>query len=155
MDNLSKEQLLLLQQNLTYEQYEQFVSMFNEPDEELPKEINERNKYILETMKNHEYWGKIYGWGENRVYCHLPKKVSIVMYDIGPHGIYEMFKGNTRIELLSFLEEFKNFTPSTYIPSECMEVEEQFIQKPMVNRWTDDGVGPIKLERHNAVDFKQ
>ena len=37
MDNLSKEQLLLLQQNLTYEQYEHFMSMFNDKDEELPK----------------------------------------------------------------------------------------------------------------------
>ena len=154
MDCLNKEQLLLLQQNLTYEQYEQFVSMFNEPDEELPKENNERNKYILETMKNHEYWGKIHGWGENRVYCHLPKPKGI--YDrTGPHDIYIRFRGNTRKELLKFLDEIKKYTPSTYIPNECMEVEEQFIQKPMMNRWMDDDVGPIKLERHNALDFKQ
>ena len=72
MDNLSKEQLLLLQQNLTYEQYEQFMSMFKGDDETLPKNIDKRNAYILNTMKNHEYWGKIHGWGEHRVYCHLP-----------------------------------------------------------------------------------
>ena len=164
MDCLNKEQLLLLQQNLTYEVYEQFMNMFNEKDEELPKNINERNKYILETMKNHVYWGQIHGWGENRVYCHLPKRIHMLMKDNGPHGIYTMFKGNTRKELLNFLEEFKQYTPSTYIHSECMEVEEEeledpesieYQQKPMMNRWMDDGVGSIKLERHNAVDFKQ
>jgi len=163
MDCLNKEQLLLLQQNLTYEVYEQFINMFNEKDKELPKNINERNRYILETMKNHEYWGQIHGWGKKRVYCHLPKRIHMLMKDTGPHGVYTMFKGNTRKELLNFLEEFKQYTPSTYVHSECMEVEDEFEdlesseyqQKPMMNRWMDDGVGPIKLERHNAVDFKQ
>ena len=162
MDNLSKEQLLLLQQNLTYEQYEHFMSMFNDTDEELPKNIEQRNAYILDTMKNHEYWGKIQGWGENRVYCHLPKQKHMMLTYQGPHDVYRMFKGNTRKELLNFLEEFKQYTPATYIPSECMSVEEENLEEqesseykqiPMMNRWMDDGVGPIKLERHNAVDF--
>ena len=162
MDHLSKEQLLLLQQNLTYEQYEQFMSMFNDTDEELPKNIEQRNAYILDTMKNHEYWGKIQGWGENRVYCHLPKQKHMMLTYQGPHDVYRMFKGNTRKELLNFLEEFKQYTPATYIPSECMSVEEENLEEqesseykqiPMMNRWMDDGVGPIKLERHNAVDF--
>ena len=52
MDCLTKEQLLLLQQNLTYEVYEKFISMFDNGDELLPEDINERNKYILDTMKN-------------------------------------------------------------------------------------------------------
>lgn len=164
MDCLNKEQLLLLQQNLTYEVYEQFMNMFNEKDEELPKNINERNKYILETMKNHVYWGQIHGWGENRVYCHLPKQKHMMLKYHGPHDIYRRFRGNTRKELLKFLDEIKKYTPSTYIPSECMKVEEEeledpesieYQQKPMMNRWMDDGVGSIKLERHNAVDFKQ
>ena len=124
MDCLSKEQLLLLQQNLTYEQYEHFMNMFNEQDEELPKDVNERNRYILETMKNHEYWGQIHGWGENRVYCYLPKRIHMLMKDTGPHDIYFRFRGNTRKELLKFLDEIKKYTPSTYIPSKCMEVEE-------------------------------
>jgi hypothetical protein len=168
MDNLSKEQLLLLQQNLTYEQYEQFMSMFNEEDETLPKNINERNAYILNTMKNHEYWGKIHGWGENRVYCHLPKRKHILIEDTGPHDVYSMFKGETRKELLKFLDEYKKYTPATYIPSECMEVEKeekfedqksseyQQPQMPMINSWIDDDdIRPIKLERHNAIDFHQ
>ena len=166
VDILSKEQQLLLQQNLTYEVYEKFMNMFNEVDEELPKDINERNRYILETMKNHEYWGKIHGWGENRVYCHLPKQKHMMLKYHGPHDIYRRFRGNTRKELLNFLEEFKQYTPiyDNIIPDECMEVEEnteidqessEYQQKPMINRWMNDGVGPIKLERHNAVDFKQ
>ena len=69
MDHLSKGQLLLLQQNLTYEIYEQFMGMFDSYKEYLPEDRDERNKYILDTMKNHEYWGKIHGWGENRFYC--------------------------------------------------------------------------------------
>ena len=168
MDNLSKEQLLLLQQNLTYEQYEQFMSMFKGDDEVLPKNIDERNAYILDTMKNHEYWGKIHGWGEHRVYCHLPKRKHMLIEDTGPHDVYSMFKGETRKELLKFLDEYKKYTPATYIPSECMEVEKDKLedqesseyqqpQIPMVNSWIDDDddIRPIKLERHNAIDFHQ
>lgn len=158
-DILSKEQLLLLQQNLTYEVYEQFMSMFNDSDETLPETEPERNKYILETMKNHEYWGEIHGWGENRVYCRLPK--SDLPHTLpswcGPHGVYERFNGNTKKELLTFLEEFKKYKPTTYKPTDCIPVteEEEYTQKPMVNRWMDDSVGSVKLERHNAVDFHQ
>ena len=36
MDCLSREQLLLLQHNLTYEVYEEFMSMFEETDERIP-----------------------------------------------------------------------------------------------------------------------
>ena len=55
---LTKEQNLLLQHNLTYEVYEQFMSMF-ENDEVLPEDPRERNAYILQTMKEHEFWGEI------------------------------------------------------------------------------------------------
>ena len=154
MDNLSKEQLLLLQQNLTYEVYEKFMSMFNETDEELPKDTDERNAYILDTMKNHEHWGETWGWGRDQVYMKLPKRKNNLMKDTGPFDIYDMFKGNTRKELLNFLEEFKKYTPETFIPSECIPVEKEEIleedqesseieyqQMPMMNRWMDDGVG--------------
>ena len=129
MDCLSKEQLLLLQHNLTYEVYEKFMGMFNNSDELLPKNINLRNKYILETMKNHEYWGKIHGWGENRVYIHLPKRKHFVVKDQGPHSVYDMFKGNTKKELLNFLEEFKKYTPSTFTINECIPVTEEELKE--------------------------
>ena len=144
MDCLSKEQQLLLQQNLTYEVYEKFMSMFDK-DELLPKDKNERNKYILETMKNHEYWGKIHGWGDNRVYCHLPKREHFLVEDTGPHEIYNMFKGNTKKELFNFLEEFKKYTPDTYILSQCIPVTEEEIKQE--NTWMDDEIG--------FVDFTQ
>ena len=140
MDCLSKEQLLLLQQNLTYEVYEKFIEMFDK-DELLPKDKNERNKYILETMKNHEYWGKIHGWGDNRVYCHLPKRKHFLVEDTGPHEIYNMFKGNTKKELFNFLEEFKKYTPDTFIPNHCISVtEEEIKQENMINTWIDDEI---------------
>lgn len=157
-DILSKEQLLILQQNLTYEVYEQFMGMFNDDDETLPSNLTERNKYILDTMKNHEYWGKIHGWGDNRVYCHLPKRQSFVVADTGPHGVYSMFKGNSKKDLLKFLDEFKKYTPDTFTPNKCIPVteeEEEFVQKPMVNRWIDDGVGSSNLKRFNAIDYNQ
>ena len=122
--NLNKEQLLLLQHNLTYEVYEKFMSLFHSEEEYLPTDTNERNKYILNTMKNHEYWGKIHGWGENRVYCYLPKRDTLLVEDTGPHKVYELFKGKTRKELLTFLNELKKFIPTTYIPSNCIPVDE-------------------------------
>lgn len=143
MDCLSREQQLILQHNLTYEVYEQFMSMFNDNSEELPTDNDERNKYILDTMKSHEYWGETWGWGAGSVYKNLPKRKNMLMNDNGPHGIYDMFKGSTRKELLKFLEEFKKYIPSSFIPGECIpvvEVEEEFKQKPMVNRWMDDSV---------------
>ena len=69
-NNLTKEQLLLLQHNLTYEVYEEFMSMFDR-DETLPEDKEERGNYILETMKEHPFWGEIMGWGDKRVYKHI------------------------------------------------------------------------------------
>ena len=93
---LCKEQLLILQHNLTYEVYEQFISMFP-TDELLPEDITLRNKYILKTMKEHPYWGEIKGWGDKRVYKNIPKIYLIL---ISP------FKGTTKNELLKFLDTF-------------------------------------------------
>ena len=42
MDCLSREQLLLLQHNLTYEAYEEFMSMFEETDERIPIMMKKR-----------------------------------------------------------------------------------------------------------------
>ena len=84
------------------------------------------------------------------LFPHFPKPQNLS--DI--FDIYDMFKGNTRKELLNFLEEFKKYTPETFIPSECIPVEKEEIleedqesseieyqQMPMMNRWMDDGVG--------------
>jgi len=100
---LSKEQLLLLQQNLTYEVYEQFMGIFPK-DELLPEDdCQQRNEYILKTMKEHSYWGEIKGWGDKRVYK------NIAWSD--PFNIYSLFTGTTKKELLEFLDNFRYTTP--------------------------------------------
>jgi len=87
MDHLSKEQMHLLQQNLTYEVYEQFMDMFKGSgpgDELIPSQypddphvtvedsMMEQAMYIIEVAKEHPYWGEQHGWGDNRVYINLP-----------------------------------------------------------------------------------
>ena len=46
------------------------MSMFDR-DETLPEDKEERGNYILETMKEHPFWGEIMGWGDKRVYKHI------------------------------------------------------------------------------------
>ena len=68
--------------------------------------------------------GKIHGWGKKRVYCHLPKSETIAFKDTGPHKVYGSFKGKTRKELFTFLNELKKCTTTTYIPNKCIPVDE-------------------------------
>ena len=98
MDCLSKEQLLLLQHNLTYEVYEKFMGLFFQ-DEILPNNEKERELYILKTMKEHDYWGEIKGWGDKRVYKNIAQ--------INKLNCYSMFKGTTKKELVEFLDNFR------------------------------------------------
>ena len=72
MDCLSREQLLLLQHNLTYEAYEEFMSMFEETDERIPDDEEESYRYILDVLKRHEYFGQISGWGDQAIYVNIP-----------------------------------------------------------------------------------
>ena len=72
MDCLSREQLLLLQHNLTYEVYEEFMSMFEQADERIPDDEEEAYRYILDVLKRHKYFGKISGWGDQAIYVNIP-----------------------------------------------------------------------------------
>lgn len=140
MDCLSKEQLLLLQHNLTYENYEKFMDMF-EKDEQIPTETIFRKLYILEVMKNHEFWGEIYGWGDKRVYKRIPKSPDDLTNYNGPYEIFSIFKAQSKKELVEFLNTFKdviNIT-DTFNPEYCMPIEE-FKQVPMTSRWMNDSV---------------
>jgi hypothetical protein len=139
MDHLSKEQMHLLQQNLTYEVYEQFMDMFkgSGEDELIPGQdsfnpdvtIEDQVQYIIEVAKEHPYWGEQFGWGDNRVYIHLPKDLKRVTwirshslkwlyeripvwYNIGRQpgsminadSVAGCFKGTHRSHLMSFLD---------------------------------------------------
>ena len=72
MDCLSREQLLLLQHNLTYEVYEEFISMFQENDERIPDDEEESYRCILDVLKRHKYFGQVSGWGDNAIYVNIP-----------------------------------------------------------------------------------
>ena len=101
MDCLSKEQLLLLQQHLNYDVYEQFINMF-EIDKVIPDEGY--NKRLLELKKKHPFWGVIKGWGKNRKYIRIDKRNADPNYMIEyrksmhPPGIKES-------EYIKYLDE--------------------------------------------------
>jgi hypothetical protein len=73
-NNLSQEQLLLLQQHLTYEVFENFMGLF-ETDEDIPSDDDERKAYFIKIMKEHHYFGEIQGWGKTRVWVRIPKDI--------------------------------------------------------------------------------
>ena len=77
MDNLTKEQHLLLQHHLTYEVYEKFMGMFDK-DEDMPVEEQLRINKIVDIMKEHDYWGSTTGWSDKRIYSKIPKDKSIL-----------------------------------------------------------------------------
>ena len=59
----------------------------------------ERKKFIIETMKNHEFWGEIYGWGNKRVYKRIPKYDNSERRCVGPYGIFAYSVGKTKADL--------------------------------------------------------
>ena len=140
MEHLKNEQLMLLQQNLTYETYEKFVSMF-EQDEKIPEDPEERKKYIIEAMKNHEFWGEIHGWGDSRVYKHIPKYNESRLC-CGPYGIFSYNIGNTKKELIKYLDGFRDLFPfdTSNGFEDCLPVEEETFQVPMFERWKNDSM---------------
>jgi len=140
MEHLKNGQLMLLQQNLTYETYEQFVNMFDK-DEKIPEDREERNNFIIETMKTHEFWGEIYGWGNKRVYKRIPKYDNSDLICIGPYGIFAYSIGKTKSELIKFLDGFRDLESfnTLKIPTDCLPVEETF-QVPMFERWKNDSM---------------
>ena len=108
MDNLSKEQLLLLQDNLSYSVYEEFMGMFPKY-EVLPNDSESFCEKIVSMMKEHDYWGEITGWGENRKYIRIDnnkdriiKQLSFYMGLPSEKFVYWMDKTTTDDK---FLEE--------------------------------------------------
>ena len=109
-DCLTKEQHLILQQNLPYEEYERFMSMFKSQSQVIiPTNTKEKNEFILNAMKNHDYWGVINGWGEKRFYYRIPKtkytEPSDNSYLNWFFDSFHQFTGTTENELNDYLDE--------------------------------------------------
>ena len=95
-NNLTKEQLLILQDNLPYNAYEKFMNIF-EKEDILPNDTEEFTDKIIQLMKDHEYWGEIHGWGPKRFYKRITKhKVNIIM-------TFGNFKGKSSEEFFGWM----------------------------------------------------
>ena len=113
MDCLSKEQLLLLQQHLTYEVYEHFMSMFDKDEELIPEDEEESYRYILDVLKKHKYFGEIYGWGDEARYLYIPAnfRSSRFLHDIQKSPFIK-----TQKDLINYLSPLSD-TPGIHNPS--------------------------------------
>ena len=100
MDCLSKEQLLLLQQHLTYEVYEKFMNMFDNDEELIPEDEEESYGYILDVLKKHKYFGDIYGWGYEARYVHIPANLRVSGF---LHSIQKNQSIKTHQDLIHYL----------------------------------------------------
>jgi len=98
MDCLKKEQLIILQNHLPYEVFEKFMSLFNK-DELLPIDNQLLVAKILEILKDHEYWGESYGWGNKKKYTKITQTL--------PLELAEIFKGKMKSQLLNYLDSNK------------------------------------------------
>jgi hypothetical protein len=140
MDNLNKEQLLLLQQNLTYEVYEQFMNLFPK-DGLIPTNESEKNELIISLLKEHDYFGKISGWGDNRFYENIPNdfdnsSLKTMIYK----ELHNTIK--TKYELINYLN---NYPYKELLKHELKNIKLfcmpfSFKQVPMIDRWKNDNV---------------
>ena len=102
MDCLSKEQLLLLQHHLTYETYEEFMSMFDKGEESFPENEEELERFILDILKRHKYFGQITGWGDNAIFVNIPSdfKNSLLKFHIVNSNL------DTKKDLVEYLDNY-------------------------------------------------
>ena len=125
MDCLSREQLLLLQHNLTYEAYEEFMSMFDKGDERIPDDEEESYRYILGVLKTHKYFGQISGWGDQAIYVNIPA-------DFNNSTLKSHIKGSeveTQKELVQYLDSYaqnfrENLDKELQEYSSCLKVKD-------------------------------
>uniref|UniRef100_A0A6C0C784 Uncharacterized protein n=1 Tax=viral metagenome TaxID=1070528 RepID=A0A6C0C784_9ZZZZ len=121
MENLKKEQHLLLQHHLTYEVYEKFMDMFDK-DEDMPVEEQLKIDEIVKIMIKHDYWGKIKGWGDRSVYSKIPKDKSILTIYL-TSGL-DLMSCDTKfdvIEKLNMLERMK-YPYESWLNGDCLSV---------------------------------
>ena len=125
MDCLSREQLLLLQHNLTYEAYEEFMSMFDKGNERIPDDEEESYRYILGVLKTHKYFGQISGWGDQAIYVNIPA-------DFNNSTLKSHIKGSeveTQKELVQYLDSYaqnfrENLDKELQEYSSCLKVKD-------------------------------
>ena len=125
MDCLSREQLLLLQHNLTYEAYEEFMSMFDKGDERIPDDEEESYRYILGVLKTHKYFGQISGWGDQAIYVNIPADFnnSVLKKHIRDYEV------ETQKELVQYLDRYpldfrKELNKELQEYSSCLKVKD-------------------------------
>ena len=125
MDCLSREQLLLLQHNLTYEVYEEFMSMFDKGEERIPDDEEESYRYILDVLKRHKYFGQISGWGDQAIYVNIPADFnnSILKSHIKDSEV------ETQKELVQYLDSYaqnfrENLDKELQEYSSCLRVKD-------------------------------
>ena len=128
MDCLSREQLLLLQHNLTYEVYEEFMSMFKKDEERIPDDEEESYRYILDVLKRHKYFGQISGWGDQAIYVNIPADFnnSILKSHIKDSEV------ETQKELVQYLDSYaQNFRENLDMElqeySSCLRIKDSII----------------------------
>ena len=125
MDCLSREQLLLLQHNLTYEVYEEFMSMFEEDNERIPDGEEEAYRFILDVLKRHKYFGQISGWGDQAIYVNIPADFnnSVLKKHIRDYEV------ETQKELVQYLDSYSQEFRSVLdkelqVYSSCLRVKD-------------------------------
>jgi hypothetical protein len=125
MDCLSREQLLLLQHNLTYEVYEEFMGMFDKGEERIPDDEEESYRYILDVLKRHKYFGQISGWGDQAIYVNIPADFnnSILKSHIKDSEV------ETQKELVQYLDSYaqnfrENLDKELQEYSSCLKVKD-------------------------------
>ena len=140
-NNLTKEQLLILQDNLPFTAYEKFMNLFVKEDI-LPNDTEEFTDKIIQLMKDHEYWGEIHGWGHKRFYKRITKnKVNIIM-------TFGNFKGKSSDEFIGWMNRSRyhdmlsGFTSEDMLRvTESTEEELDTHEVPMSTRWLNDNEG--------------
>jgi len=140
-NNLTKEQLLILQDNLPFTAYEKFMNLFVKEDI-LPNDTEEFTDKIIQLMKDHEYWGEIHGWGPKRFYKRITKhKVNIIM-------TFGNFKGKSSEEFIGWMNRSRYHDMLSGFTSEDMllvaesEGELDYTHEvPMSTRWLNDNEG--------------
>jgi hypothetical protein len=113
---------------LTYEVYEEFMSMFEETDERIPEDDEEAYKCILDVLKRHKYFGQVSGWGDNAIYVNIPADFnnSVLKTHIRDSEV------ETQKELVQYLDGYpqnsrKELDQELQEYSSCLRVKDSII----------------------------